>query len=291
MKTVFALLTGFVASQTVSISKDQMYSCISDNLPTADWEQMIGNFNNHESRQLWSGNVADAALKCYDNLEGLPNVCAGGKSCRADIRSNLRTQVVDVWVKVFDQIAQSIANRKTNVATKVSQFYQRAYDCAPGCSCDNVGVTYDSWIDRQHRVWKDVTDLNQQRCKLWCQAGVYHGTCPHFESLPDYDWTRKCDCENAGSTGSTDDTEFTRSESTTTSSSSTSRNATYFVNGVEMTQEEYDDYLASQGSSSSTSETTYTVNGQEMTEEEYNAYMDSFNKEQTQPVDDVALPF
>ena len=65
-KTVFALLAGFAATQSISISQDQMFNCISENLPTANWEEMISNFNNDEHRQLWSSNVADAALNCYD---------------------------------------------------------------------------------------------------------------------------------------------------------------------------------------------------------------------------------
>jgi len=77
------------------------------------------------------------------------------------------------------------------------------------------------------------------------------------------------------------------SSTSSSSSSSSSSSTTYTVNGQEMTEEEYNAFMASQGSSTSstTSSTTYTVNGQEMTEEEYNAFMAE------QAVADQELPF
>jgi hypothetical protein len=84
------------------MSQTDMFSCISESLPAADWEQMISQVNSVEQHRSWSDAVADASMDCYDKFSSdLPNVCAGGKSCRADIRAELRGQVADVWVKVF----------------------------------------------------------------------------------------------------------------------------------------------------------------------------------------------
>lgn len=80
------------------------------------------------------------------------------------------------------------------MATKVAQHYQQAYDCQPGCTCENVGVSYDSWVDRERQVWLQLTELREKRCRSWCQANVYSDTCPHFNTL-DYEWSDECNCE------------------------------------------------------------------------------------------------
>ena len=133
----------------------------------------------------------------------------------------------------------------------VRSYWQSAYNCEPGCTCDNAHIEHDSIIQREHTVWTTGIEVDvRKRCVHWCQASIYASTCPGFNlEKYKYKWSSACNCDATGvpapsvpvnppaPTGVTTET--------TTNSSSSSSTTTYTVNGVEFTEEEYYKYLAS----------------------------------------------
>jgi len=43
-------------------------------------------------------------------------------------------------------IDTKLVNKKAIVDTKLVEFYELAYDCEPGCLCDNIYIEYEQII-------------------------------------------------------------------------------------------------------------------------------------------------
>jgi hypothetical protein len=199
----------------------------------------------------------------------------------------------------YNNLMWEIEQRKTKIDEIQVDIEARwiEIDEVNSAPCDFNGIIsewkgrWDSW-EREHQEDLAVYDSDYWRTDNWnmdeaVDQDAFNEMYGFDYSAEDFD---KYIEEPSGSLTDevvSDIVEENTGESTTSSTTSSS-STTYTVNGQEMTEEEYNAFMANQGSSTTTTTTssaTYTVNGQEMTEEEYNAYIAE------QQVADVELPF
>jgi len=51
-----------------------------------------------------------------------------------------------IWKDMLVTIDTKLVNKKAIVDTKLVEFYELAYDCEPGCLCDNIYIEYEQII-------------------------------------------------------------------------------------------------------------------------------------------------
>ena len=228
------------------------------------------------SREAFVGTMIDQLVDEWKtSFKYLPNVCESGMACRAEVNRVLIGDLELKWDHMLVSIDTKIRQTELRVREELVEFYQRAYECAPGCHCDNIMIEYDQVIiwqnDLSTRIVEYTTNLNglilnEQQIIESCPAYIY-----------DADGNAFFDYSGAStSTQEAADAAAAAAGSSSTSTTSSSSSATYNVNGVDMTQAEYDAYMAGRtgtSTSSSSSSASYNVNGVDMTQAEYDAYM------------------
>jgi len=298
------------------------------------------------SREAFVGTMIEQLVDEWKtSFKYLPNVCEPGMACRAEVNRVLIGDLELKWDHMLVSIDTKIRQTELRVREELVEFYQRAYECAPGCHCDNIMIEYDQVIiwqnDLSTRIVEYTTNLNglilnEQQIIESCPAYIYDADGNAFfdysgaststtttttttsstteessgettESVIvggddfslgdlDEDVTTETTTESSSESHITYNGEEITMEqfeaiqaqeaadaaaaaaagSSSTSTTSSSSSASYNVNGVDMTQAEYDAYMAGQTgttTSSSSSSATYNVNGVDMTEAEYNEYM------------------
>ena len=110
-----SIVAGSTVTNALTISQDDMFNCISENLPDINWEEVgAGIF---ASQEKWSKNIAGAAQKCYEEWStDLPGVCESGKNCRELIVNEMTQKVTNVWLKAFEKISYAIDSRRNSTA-------------------------------------------------------------------------------------------------------------------------------------------------------------------------------
>ena len=86
------------------------------------------------------------------------------------------------WEQMLVSIDTKLRQTKLRVGEELVKFYERAYECDPGCHCDNIMIEYDQVIEWQDdlstRIVEYTTNLNglilnEQQIIESCPAYIY----------------------------------------------------------------------------------------------------------------------
>lgn len=173
-------------------------------------------------------------------------------------------------------IDSKIVTKKATVDLRLEEFYEEAYDCVPGCECDNISIEYDQLIQWQIDLSDRIVEYTHNLNGLIINEQQIIASCPAY--IYDSDGNAFFDFSGSGASATVTETETEESSTTTDheeteeaamseSTTETTSSATYTVNGVDMSEAEYNAYQAEQAAadsthtSSSSSSETYTVDG------------------------------
>ena len=160
-----------------------------------------------------------------------------------------------LWKQMLVTIDAKITSKKASVDIRLVEFYEEAYDCVPGCECENIYIEYDQLIKWQTDLSTRIVEYTSNLNGLITNEQQIIASCPAY--IYDSDGNAFFDFSGNGASET-----VTEESSTTTETTST---ATYTVNGVDMTEAEYNAYQAEQAAadttqtSSSSSSATYSV--------------------------------
>jgi len=172
------------------------------------------------SREAFVGTMIEQLVDEWKtSFKYLPNVCEPGMACRAEVNRVLIGDLELKWDHMLVSIDTKIRQTELRVREELVEFYQRAYECAPGCHCDNIMIEYDQVIEWQNdlstRIVEYTTNLNglilnEQQIIESCPAYIY-----------DADGNAFFDYSGASTSTSTTTTTTTTSSTTEESSGET----------------------------------------------------------------------
>jgi hypothetical protein len=102
--------------------------------------------------------------------------------CRAEVNRVLTGDLEHKWEQMLVSIDTKLRQTKLRVGEELVKFYERAYECDPGCHCDNIMIEYDQVIEWQDdlstRIVEYTTNLNglilnEQQIIESCPAYIY----------------------------------------------------------------------------------------------------------------------
>ena len=135
------------------------------------------------SREAFVGTMIEELIEEWKtSFKYLPNVCESGMACRAEVNRVLIGDLELKWDHMLVSIDTKIRQTELRVREELVEFYQRAYECAPGCHCDNIMIEYDQVIiwqnDLSTRIVEYTTNLNglilnEQQIIESCPAYIY----------------------------------------------------------------------------------------------------------------------
>jgi len=116
--------------------------------PTVEWDDFAATtLMNADATQQIAGSVAASIVNQWETgLTHLPNVCDPGVKCRKEIFEKVTTELQEKWATMFDEIVEKLSTRKVVIDAELVKFYTEAYECDPGCTCDNIRIEYDQLL-------------------------------------------------------------------------------------------------------------------------------------------------
>ena len=147
-----------------------------------------GAFENNElltedSRQAFVGTmITNLVTEWMTSQNYLPNVCEPGVACRAAVNKQLIVDLETKWSDMLVTIDNKLVNKKAIVDTKLEKFYELAYACEPGCTCDNISIEYEQIIKWQEDLSSRIVEytsnlngliINEQTIIASCPAYIY----------------------------------------------------------------------------------------------------------------------
>jgi len=199
----------------------------------------------------------------------LPNVCDPGIACRAEIEKQLVIDLEEKWKKMLVSIDTKLKQTKITVGEGLVSFYTEAYECDPGCTCDNIMTEYDQIIKWQEDLSSRIVEYTENLDGLIVNETTIIASCPAYiydsDGYAYFDYSGAVTSETITETTSEilggDESTWSPVETTTSeivggdesswapdssseSSTEVSSSASYSVNGETLNQAEYDAYMA-----------------------------------------------
>lgn len=110
----------------------------------------------------------------------LPNVCEPGEACRAAIFATTTSDIQELWRIMFVSIKEKLSSRKALVDARLVEFYEEAYKCEPGCTCDNIYLEYDQILAWQLDLTTIITQTTLDLSILINEEATILESCPAY---------------------------------------------------------------------------------------------------------------
>lgn len=136
-----------------------------------------------------AGEVRVNFMEYYDvKVADLPEVCAAGKQCRADIKTEARQQVLVEWETAMAAIRTEIENTLLLTRKELESSYQAAYLCDHGCGCEFIENQYTFIKAEIEQIDKNILERQGQIDGLMIQiAEADQAPCDFSEIEAKYD--------------------------------------------------------------------------------------------------------
>ena len=199
MKTIFAaalLAASAIAAEQVKIlepidpvviednlddmwTDDDIKTHVSTHFGAPEWDSM--NLVTEATRETIAGDISASIVKQWEEgLQYLPHVCEPGVACREKVFADVTVEIQALWKSMFTQIVERISSKKMIVDAKLEKFYEEAYECEPGCTCENIHLEYDQLLKWQLDLTTIIKQTTEDLAILIDEEAVILEECPAY---------------------------------------------------------------------------------------------------------------
>lgn len=96
-------------------------------------------------RKAWATSVIEKLVNKWEDTtcNELSNVCNSGLECRNEVFIKVIDELRESWANSLKTIDSFISAGRKDVQDLIDGAYDKAYECDPWCTCDNISVEYN----------------------------------------------------------------------------------------------------------------------------------------------------
>merc|ERR1719389_482674 len=110
----------------------------------------------------------------------LPDVCESGAACRARIEKDTKVLIQQEWITAYETIWKTLENTYITNRVILEEAWHAAYECEPGCFCDNIEVEYLDVIRMETEITEQIELLTTDLVYLEEKMHGVEITCPDY---------------------------------------------------------------------------------------------------------------
>jgi len=84
------------------------------------------------------------------------------------------------WYDLVSEINTKLINGRATTRSNLIEFYEKAYECDPGCTCDNINLEYDQLIAWQKELVGDIKGYTAELKTYTDTEGTILNECPEY---------------------------------------------------------------------------------------------------------------
>jgi hypothetical protein len=129
--------------------------------------------------------ATEMATKVSEQFQGrlqyLPEVnCPQEAECRKRTFQKYIPELTTLWKTMLDEIDNKLVTSRATIEIHLEKKYEEAYECEPGCHCDNIHLEYDQVIMWQKDLQGLIEEEERQLTILIDKEANIITNCPDY---------------------------------------------------------------------------------------------------------------